>query len=115
MSSDRGIARIQEKAFAYLGWTGTVDGDPTHPIMIRQAQASQRFKDLHKIWGSDTLALRLKIQLFRWAVCSVLTHGYEAWRFDEANIKGLRLWNARRMAFITGKSIATSTSTLHST
>ena len=33
------------------------------------------------------------------------THAFEAWKLSAANIKALRLWNAKRLAFITGRSI----------
>ena len=33
------------------------------------------------------------------------THAFEAWKLSAANVKALQQWNAKRLAFITGRSI----------
>ena len=72
---------------------------------VRLAKASSRFSELHNVWRDRSLSLKLKLQLFEAGVCSMATHAFEAWKLSNANIKRLRLWNARCLAFITGRSI----------
>ena len=91
--------------FPYLGYTTTVDGDPAHPIEIRRAKASARFKELHNLWRSTSIGLKTKVQLYISGVCSVLTHSPEVWLLNDHNSKMLRKWNARCLSFITGRPI----------
>ena len=92
-------------AFTYLGLSMTVDGDEAYPVEVRLAKASSRFSELHNVWRDRSLSLKLKLQLFEAGVCSMATHAFEAWKLSNANIKRLRLWNAKCLAFITGRSI----------
>ena len=50
------------------------------------------------------MGLKLKLQLYESGVCSMATHAFEAWKLSDANMKALQLWNAKRLAFITGRS-----------
>lgn len=57
------------------------------------------------MWRDKSLALSLRLQLYESGVCLMATHAFEAWKLSAANMKTLQLWNARRLAFITGRSI----------
>ena len=92
-------------AFTYLGFSVTVDGDEAYPLEVRLAKAANRFKQLHNMWRDKSLSLKLKLQLYESGVCSMATHAFEAWKLSAANVKALQLWNAKRLAFITGRSI----------
>lgn len=91
-------------SFNYLGMSNTVDADPAYPIEVRLAKAATRFSELHNIWRSKTLNLKVKLQLFESGVCSMATHAFEAWKLNENNINLVKLWTARRLSFITGNS-----------
>jgi len=66
-------------SFNYLGMSNTVDADPAYPIEVRLAKAAGRFSELHKIWRSETLNLKVKLQLFESGVCSMATHVPDPW------------------------------------
>ena len=67
-------------------------------------QARSRFGELHHVWGSKQLPLTLKINLYMAGVCSMLTHGSEAWLLTPSVVRSLRGWNARCLVIITGRS-----------
>jgi len=91
-------------SFNYLGMSNTVDADPAYPIEVRLAKAATRFSELHNIWRSETLNLKVKLQLFESGVCSMATHAFEAWKLNDSNINLVKLWAVRRLSFITGNS-----------
>ena len=92
-------------AFNYLGMSNTADGDKAYPVEVRLAKAAARFSELHNVWRSTQLRLQTKLQLFESGVCSMATHAFEAWQFTEPNVKLLKSWVARRLSFISSRSI----------
>jgi ribonuclease HI len=82
-------------SFCYLGHLFQGDGDHSHDIETRLARASQAFGDLRTIFKHPDLGQDLKIELFRSAVCSVLTYGNEVWRLDDKTCRKLRGWASR--------------------
>ena len=49
--------------------------------------------------------MNLKLRLYAAAVVSVLTYACEAWPLSVKIVKWLSAWNARRLAFVTGREI----------
>ena len=91
--------------FTYLGHSFQADGETEHAIVKRMTQAKARFRQLHEVWRSKTLNKKLKIQLYRSAVISVLVHGHEAWDLTPTMMITLNGWNSRCVALITGREI----------
>ena len=73
--------------------------------MKRMTQAKARFRQLHEVWRSKTLNKKLKIQLYRSAVISILVHGHEAWDLTPTMMITLNGWNSRCVALITDREI----------
>ena len=46
--------------FPYLGHHFQADGDALHAVEVRLAMASNRFGQLHHIWSSNILSMRIK-------------------------------------------------------
>ena len=63
----------------YLGSIFQADGDQLPDIRRRVAMAIARAGKLHNIWAAPNLTLKLKLQLYKSACCSILTYGSEAW------------------------------------
>ena len=74
-------------------------------VLARIARARSRAGKLRHIWQAE-LSLKLKIRLYKSAVCSILTYGSEAWLLDEEACKAINRANAIMLSFITGKTIA---------
>ena len=55
------------------------DGDQMKNISVRVVQATTRCGQLHHIFYSDSLPLRMKLLLHEAAVVSLLTYGSETW------------------------------------
>ena len=82
----------------------------THAIEVRLAQARSRFNRLNHLWKSCFLSKRTKLRLYECVVCSILSHGFECWRFtgDNFNCRVTRMingWNARSLAVMSGRQI----------
>ena len=91
--------------FPYLGHHFQADGDALHAVEVRLAMASNRFGQLHHIWSSNILSMGIKTQLYRAAVCSILTHAHEAWKLTAATVRKLKGWNGRHLAVITSDKL----------
>ena len=111
MLSADGVAKVGEEeletvfAFKYLGWECAADGDPRHAVEARMAKAAQVYRMLGRIWSSSELSTGLKLRIYKAAVVSVLTCGFECWQFTRPIISLLDSWNVKRLAFITGREI----------
>lgn len=91
--------------FTYLGHFFQADGDSTRAVDIRIGKASARFTQLRNIWDSSVLSKRLKLQLYKSAVISTLSHCHEVWKLDKRIMKKIGGWNARCLSIITGNEI----------
>ena len=69
------------------------------------AKAKSRFKELHEVWRSEMLSLKVKLMLYTHAVVSILAHGHEAWDLDPKLQVRINGWNSRCVAIITGRDI----------
>ena len=65
--------------FKYLGATITKDGSSDSEIKIRLAQGTSAMVRLTTIWNSKYIRFKLKYNLYRSLVLSILTYGCESW------------------------------------
>ena len=91
--------------FKYLGGGITADGDPQYPVELRMELAACAYRRLARIWTSNTLSKQLKLRIYKAAIVTVLTYGFETWQLTPRVLGLLDTWNARRLAFITGREI----------
>ena len=94
-------------SFVYLGHRFQADGDSDseQAVEVRMAKAKSRFKELHEVWRSKLLTLKVKLMLYTHAVISILVHGHEAWDLNPRLQVRLNGWNSRCVAIITGRDI----------
>ena len=90
--------------FKYLGSTFSADGSHMQDVKRRCALASSRCGALTHVFNSDAIPLDLKLQIYRTAVCSLLTYGSEAWHLTESTMAKLNGCNASCLSHITGLS-----------
>ena len=64
--------------FKYLGSTFTADGDHSRDVEKRCAMAMSRCGDLRAVFNSKSIPLKLKLKIYKTAVCSLLTYDSEA-------------------------------------
>ena len=91
------------KEFLYLGSDFQANGDHSHDMTVRMAQAQERFGSIWQIWELPTEA---KLRLYSAGVVAVLRHGYETWSLDAKALSSLKGWNARCLCRITGRDVA---------
>ena len=92
-------------SFKYLGAQFRADGDNMIDVKARIAKAMRTAGQMCNIWTSRHVSLRLKIRLYKAAVCSQLTYGSEVWELTDEATKAINGANSRMMSRITGKSI----------
>ena len=92
--------------FKYLGNMFQGDGDPLHAVEVRLARATARFNQMFNIWSSPALKLKVKLQLYQSAVCSIMSHGFECWNLSPAVTRKLNGWNSRCLSILTGRTVA---------
>ena len=92
--------------FCYLGHHLQADGDASYAMEVRLAIAKRRFGELHHIWNSKELPMRLKLQLYASGVCSILTHSHEAWKLTHDTCRKLQAWNGLNLAIIEANKLA---------
>ena len=90
-------------SFKYLGSLFTADGDHSRDVEKRCAMAQSRCGDLRAVFSSS-IPLKLKLKIYKTAVCSLLTYGSEAWRLDSKTMAKLNGCNARCLSHITHKT-----------
>ena len=89
--------------FKYLGSIFAADGSHVHDVKRRCAMAQERFGALRQVFNSD-VSLRLKLKVYKVAVCSLLTYGCEAWDLTERTMAMINGCNARCLSHITGQT-----------
>ena len=82
----------------------TADGGHERDVKSRCVMTMSRCGDLRAVFSSENIPLALKLQIYKTAVCSLLTFGSEAWRLDEKTIAKINGCNARCLSHITHKS-----------
>ena len=68
------------KQFKYLGSIITDDGDVEIDIRSRIGQATSVFKRMDKVWKSNKISLKIKIQLYYSIVLSIAIYACETWK-----------------------------------
>ena len=76
--------------FIYLGATITKDGSSDSEIKIRLAQATSAMVRLTTIWNSKDIRFKLKYNLYRSLVLSILAYGCESWTISAISTKKLQ-------------------------
>jgi len=93
------------RKFVYLGNEMECDGDAKGPVQYRLALGSSRFKQLLTVWKDKQLDTKLKIRLYKCAVCSVMRYGSDAYTLGSREKAMINGWNSRKLAVITGRDI----------
>ena len=68
------------KQFKYLGSIITDDGDVEIDVQSRIGQATSVFKRMDKVWKSNKISLKIKIQLYYSIVLSTAIYACETWK-----------------------------------
>ena len=76
--------------FKYIGATITKYGSSDSEIKIRLAQATSAMVMLTTIWNSKDIRFKLKYNLYRSLVLSILTYGCEYWTISAISTKNTR-------------------------
>ena len=79
------------------------DGEQGYDIKARLARAKTRCGQLHNIFDSAHLSLKLKIRLYVTAVCSLITYGCETWDLTEKVMRQINGANSIMLVRITVK------------
>ena len=64
--------------FKYLGSVFSADGNHVRDVEKRCAMAMSRCGDLRAVFNAKSIPLKLKLKMYKTAVCSLLTYGSEA-------------------------------------
>ena len=96
--------------FKYLGSIFSADGDHKYDVRRRVGMAMARMGQLNQVFSSG-ISFKLKMRLYKSAICSLFTYGSEAWHLDEKTAAILNGANARCLSRITGRSIHEEAST----
>ena len=88
--------------FKYLGSMFAADGTHMQDVERRVALAETRMGQLRQIFNS-AVAFKLKMKIYKTAVCSLLTYGCEAWDLDKHTLAKINGANARLLSRFTGK------------
>ena len=88
--------------FKYLGSIFSADGSEEDDVKRRISLAMQRMGALRHVFDSH-ISLKLKLKIYKVAVCSLMTYGCEAWSLSEKTIAMLNGANARCLSRFSGK------------
>ena len=83
----------QEKVvkFKYIGATITTDSSSDSEIKIRFTHATSAMERITKVWYSKDIRFKLKYNLYRSLVLSILTCGCEYWTISSPSIKNYKV------------------------
>ena len=81
--------------FVYLGSTITSDGKSDNEIRIRLAQSTSAMIRLYTIWNSKHINFKLKYNIYRSLVLSILTYGCETWTISVAMQKKISAFESK--------------------
>ena len=91
--------------FKYLGSLFACNGDQQVDTKARIAMAMTRSGQLSHLFDSPELGKRLKLRLYKVAVCSLLMYGCESWVLTNKVLRQLNGANSSMLARITGQSV----------
>ena len=66
--------------FTYLGSVISSDGDVETDINTRLAKAAAVFRRLDNVWRSNTLSLKIKLDLYTFLIVSTAIHASDTWK-----------------------------------
>ena len=89
--------------FKYLGSVFAADGGQQQDVKRRIGMAMTRMGQLRHVFNAE-ISFKLKMKIYKSAVCSLLTYGCEAWLLDEKTAAMLNGANARCLSRFTGKT-----------
>ena len=101
-----GVPLDNVAVFKNLGTLFSADGKQIHDINDRIDQAFSRCGELHNVFNSKSLSVKLKLRLYEAAICSILTYGCETWTLTDKVMRKINGSNSRMVARITNRSIA---------
>ena len=87
--------------FKYLGALIAADSQQCFDINARVSMAMQRCGQLRHVFDSPFMGDRLKMRLYKVAVCSLMTYGCEAWTLSEKVMRKLNGANSQMLSRIT--------------
>ena len=90
-------------SFDYLGARLQCDGADDADVRHRMAIAQTTFGSLSNIWRDHRLSRALKLRTYQLAVCSTLTHSFEAWSLTAPVMRSVNGFNSRCLHVITGQ------------
>ena len=96
--------------FKYLGSMFTASGEQRQDVSRRIALAMSRCGELRQVFSSSALPQKLKLDVYKAAVTSILTYGCEAWQLNKRTQARINGANARCLSRITGKDAHTEAS-----
>ena len=81
--------------FTYLGSVLARDGGAERDIAIRVGKATGIFRKMNRIWKSNTLSLKIKLQLYHSIVLSTALYASETWKETASITKKLDVFHQR--------------------
>ena len=102
--SIEGVELENVLGFDYLGCQVTGDGDDSADMYHRMHIAAERFNGMNHVWRDNRLRQCVKLDLYIKSVCSVFTHGSEAWTLEPPIKRAVNGFNSRCLHRITGRS-----------
>ena len=91
--------------FKYLGALIAADSQQCFDINARVSMAMHRCGQLRHVFDSPFMGDRLKLRLYKVAVCSLMTYGCEAWTLSEKVMRKLNGANSQMLSRITGQTV----------
>ena len=85
-----------------MGSIFAADGTHSHDVNRRVALATTRMGQLRHIFNS-AVSFKLKLKIYKTAICSLLTYGCEAWDLDVYTLAKINGVNTRLLSRFTGK------------
>jgi hypothetical protein len=89
--------------FTYLGTLASTDGYSTREINRRLGIAGSTMASLNKLWADSGIPTRLKCQLYRALVMTIVLYNGECWRIKKQDLKKLEGFHFRCLRRLTRK------------
>ena len=90
--------------FKYLGSLFAANGLQQRDIKARIAMAMTRCGQLSHLFADPNLGPRLKLRLYKVAVCSLLIYGCESWNLSDKVLRQINGANSSMLARFTGQT-----------
>ena len=100
----QGVTLENVTLFKYLGSLFAANGLQQKDLDARIAMAMERCGQLGHLFDDPNLGPRLKIRLYKVAVCSLLTYGCESWCLNNSVLRQINGANSSMLARFTGQT-----------